>query len=378
MTICLIGAFDTKGTEYAFVRDRIQERGHQALTVNTGVLGSTDLFAVDVEADEVARAGGADLERLRERGDRGDAMRVMTAGAPAVVAGLHERGRIDAVLGMGGTGGTTVVTAAMRALPLSAPTVCVSTAAAGDVGPYLGTRGITMIPSIVDVAGINRISRIVLTRAAAAVCAMAEASPPADEADRPVIAASMFGNTTECVDACREQLTAQGYEVLVFHATGTGGRTMESLVHDGLVDAVLDITTTEWADTVCGGVFDAGPERLDAPGQMGIPHLIVPGCVDMANFGGHGHRPRALPAGGAHLLRVESVGDADAHRRRGERADGRGVRPQGERRRRTGRVPGPDAGRLHPGRRRTAVLRPRGRRGVSAGAQGRPARRHRG
>ena len=285
MTICLIGAFDTKGTEYAFVRDRIRERGHGVLTVNTGVLGSTDLFGVDVEADEVARAGGTELARLRERRDRGEAMRVMTAGAPAVVAELHERGRIDAVLGMGGTGGTTVVTAAMRALPLSVPTVCVSTAAAGDVGPYLGTRGITMIPSIVDVAGINRISRIVLTRASAAVCAMAEASPPADEADRPVIAASMFGNTTECVDACRERLTAHGYEVLVFHATGTGGRTMESLVRDGLVDAVLDITTTEWADTVCGGVFDAGPERLDAPGQMGLPHLIVPGCVDMANFG---------------------------------------------------------------------------------------------
>ena len=284
--ICLIGAFDTKGAEYAFVRERILERGHRVLTVNTGVLGSTELFPVDVEADQVARAGGTDLERLRQERDRGEAMRVMTAGAPAVLTSLHEQGRIDAVLGMGGTGGTTVVTAAMRALPLAIPTVCVSTAAAGDVAPYLGTRGITMIPSIVDVAGINRISRIVLSRAAGAVCGMVEAAPPAAAADRPVIAASMFGNTTECVDACREQLTGHGYEVLVFHATGAGGRTMESLVRDGLVDAVLDITTTEWADTVCGGVFDAGPERLDAPGQMRIPHLIVPGCVDMANFGG--------------------------------------------------------------------------------------------
>ena len=323
MTICLIGAFDTKGAEYAFVRDRIREHGHDVLTVNTGVLGSTDLFGVDVEADEVARAGGTELELLRERRDRGEAMRVMTAGAPAVVAGLHERGRIDAVLGMGGTGGTTVVTAAMRALSLSVPTVCVSTAAAGDVGPYLGTRGITMIPSIVDVAGINRISRIVLTRAAAAVCAMAASSPPPDEADRPVIAASMFGNTTECVDACRERLTAQGYEVLVFHATGTGGRTMESLVRDGLVDAVLDITTTEWADTVCGGVFDAGPERLDAPGQMGIPHVIVPGCVDMANFGGMDTVPERYRQAGrtfyewnpsVTLLRT----DAEENRRMGE------------------------------------------------------------
>lgn len=286
MTICLIGAFDTKGVEYAFVRERILQRGHQVLTVDTGVLGSTDLFPVDVGADRVACAGGTTLTALREVRDRGEAMRVMTAGAPVVVATLHEQGRLDSVLGMGGTGGTTVVTAAMRALPLSVPAVCVSTAAAGDVAAYLGTSGITMIPSIVDVAGINRISRMMLARAAGAVCGMVEVAPAAGAADRPTIAASMFGNTTECVDACREQLDGRGHEVLVFHATGTGGRTMERMVSDGVVDAVLDITTTEWADTVCGGVFDAGPERLDAPGQMGIPHLIVPGCLDMANFGG--------------------------------------------------------------------------------------------
>ena len=285
MTICLIGTFDTKGTEYAFVRDRILDHGHTVLTVNIGVLDSTDLFDIDVEANEVALAGGTDLKQLRDRNDRSEAIRVMAAGAQAIVTKLHQKDHIEAIFGMGGTGGTTVVTAAMRALPLSVPAVCVSTAASGDVSPYLGTSGITMIPSIVDVAGINRISRIVLTRAAAAICAMAAASLPEKIADQPVIAASMFGNTTKCVDTCREYLTRQGYEVLVFHSTGTGGRMMESLVRDGLIDAVLDITTTEWADTVCGGVFDAGNERLDGPGQMGIPHLIVPGCVDMANFG---------------------------------------------------------------------------------------------
>jgi uncharacterized protein (UPF0261 family) len=284
--ICLIGAFDTKGREYGFVRQRILDRGHEVLTVNTGIMGSTDLFPVDVEADKVAEAGGDSLAALRKKKDRGAAMKTMCAGAPAIVKALHDDGRLSAIVGMGGTGGTTVVTAAMRALPIGFPKVCVSTAASGDVAAYVGTKDIAMIPSIVDVAGINRVSRVVFSRAAGAICGMVEADAGGAEEDKPVVTASMFGNTTECVEACMEKLGAIGYEVLVFHATGTGGKTMESLVREGLVDAVLDITTTEWADTICGGVFDAGTTRLDAPGEMGIPHLVVPGCVDMANFGG--------------------------------------------------------------------------------------------
>jgi uncharacterized protein (UPF0261 family) len=286
MKIALIGAFDTKGPEYAFVRQQILARGHEVLTVNTGVLGTTELFAVDVESDRIAEAGGSSLSALRERKDRGEAMKVMCAGAPAVVRSLYDEGRFDGILGMGGTGGTTVVTSAMRALPVGVPKVCVSTAASGDVAVYVGTNDITMIPSIVDVAGVNRISRIIFSRAAGAICGMVETDVPKSGDDKPVITASMFGNTTECVNACMEALAAKGYEVLVFHATGTGGKAMEGLVNEGLVDAVLDITTTEWADTVCGGFFDAGPERLDAPGNAGLPHLIVPGCIDMANFGG--------------------------------------------------------------------------------------------
>ena len=283
--ICLIGAMDTKAADYAFVREQIRARGHDVLIVNTGILGTTELFPVDVEADQVAEAGGSRLEQLRETGDRGEAMRIMSAGAPVVVRALYDGGKISGILGMGGTGGTSVVSSAMRGLPVGFPKVCVSTAASGDVAAYVGTKDITMIPSIVDVAGVNRISRIIYARAAGAICGMVEANVPEIREDKPVIAASMFGNTTDCVNACVEQLAAAGYEVLVFHATGAGGRTMEALVDEGLVDAVLDITTTEWADTVCGGVFDAGPQRLDAPGRRGIPHLIVPGCVDMANFG---------------------------------------------------------------------------------------------
>jgi len=286
-TICLIGAFDTKGEEYAFVREQILARGHKVLAINTGIMGGfTNLFPVDVDAGDVAQAGGGSLAYLRERKDRGEAMKVMCAGAPVIVKGLYDDRKIDGIIGMGGTGGTAVVTSAMRVLPIGVPKVCVSTTASGDVAAYVGTKDITMIPSIVDVAGINRISRIIFSRAAGAICGMVEAGIPEGSGDKPVIAASMFGNTTPCVNACAERLSAEGFEVLVFHATGTGGKTMESLVREGWVDAVLDVTTTEWADTVCGGVFDAGPERLDAPGQMGIPHLIVPGCVDMANFNG--------------------------------------------------------------------------------------------
>ncbi|HAR95160.1 MAG TPA: UPF0261 family protein [Deltaproteobacteria bacterium] len=290
-TICMIGAFDTKDEEYAFLREQIIAKGHRILAVNTGITGSTKLFPVDVEADRVAEAGGGNLQELRGKMDRSEAMRVMCAGAPVIIKGLYDKGMFDGIIGMGGTGGTAVVTSAMRALPIGVSKVCVSTTAAGDVGTYLGTKDITMIPSIVDVAGINRISRIIFSRAAGAVCGMTAANVPSGAADKPLVAATMFGNTTPCVNACVATLSAEGYEVLVFHATGTGGKTMETLVTEGLIDAVLDITTTEWADTVCGGVFDAGAERLDAPGQMGIPHLIVPGCVDMANFGGLGTVP---------------------------------------------------------------------------------------
>lgn len=284
-TILLIGAFDTKGEEYAFVHDIIESRGHATLALHTGVFGASDHVRIDVNNDEVAEAGGTPIGDLQARKDRGEAMKVMSEGAGIVVRRLFDEGRFDGVIGLGGTGGSSVVTAGMRALPIGVPKVMVSTAASGDTSPYVGTRDIAMFPSVVDVAGVNRISRVIFTRAAGAICGMVESAPEPSADEKPIIAASMFGNTTECVDRCRVALTEKGYEVLVFHATGTGGRTMESLVDEGLVEAVLDITTTEWADEICGGVFSAGPTRLDAPGKAGIPHLIVPGCIDMANYG---------------------------------------------------------------------------------------------
>jgi uncharacterized protein (UPF0261 family) len=293
-TIALIGAFDTKAQDYSYLQECIHSRGHKTLTIDTSVLATTDHFTIDVSAQQLATAADTTLAELRASGDRGLAMTAMAAGAALVASRLYADGKFDAIIGMGGTGGTSVISAAMRALPLGVPKLCVSTAASGDTSAFVGLRDIVMMPSIVDVAGVNRISRGVYARAAGAICGMVETDlgSDGDRGDtRPVIAASMFGNTTECVEACATVLDKAGYEVLVFHATGTGGRTMEALVDEGLVDAVLDITTTEWADTICGGIFDAGKERLSAPGRQGLPHLIVPGCIDMANFGA----PESVP-----------------------------------------------------------------------------------
>lgn len=283
--ILIIGAFDTKGEEHAFLRERILEQGCEVLTMNFGVMGTTTAFEVDIESWDVASSGGEALAALQELGDRGAAMKIMAYGAAYQAEKLYKEGKIDGVIGMGGGGGTSVISAAMRALPLEIPKVCVSTMAGGDVSAFVGVSNLTMIPAIVDVAGLNRISRTIFTQAAGAICGMVRAKTPEVASDKPLIAASMFGNTTDCVTACQEALEKRGYEVLIFHATGAGGKTMESLADQQLLTGVLDITTTEWADEVCGGVLSAGPDRLSAPGRNGIPHLVVPGCVDMANFG---------------------------------------------------------------------------------------------
>jgi uncharacterized protein (UPF0261 family) len=209
----------------------------------------------------------------------------MAAGLTAVVRRLYQEGRLDGILGMGGSGGTSIATAAMRALPVGVPKLMVSTVGGGDVAPYAGTKDITFMPSVLDVAGLNRISRRIFANAAAAIAGMVAAQRPVESDDKPVIGASMFGNTTAAVDRSRARLEQAGMEVLVFHATGTGGRTMEDLVRDGQLQGLLDLTTTELADEVCGGVMSAGPDRGQAAPAAGIPVVFAPGCVDMANFG---------------------------------------------------------------------------------------------
>ena len=289
-TIAILGTMDTKGEEHAFVAGQIRERGHQVLIIDTGILQDPKLKP-DITRREVAGAAGIDLDQLIAKQDRGAAVDAMSQGAPIVVARLAHEKRIDGVISLGGGGGTAISTSAMRALPIGFPKLMVSTLASGNTAQYVGVKDIVMFPSIVDVAGLNRISREILTRAAGAICGMVEARPPRTE-DKPIIVASQFGNTTACVDHARKILEAAGYEVLVFHATGVGGRTMESLIESGMVAGVLDITTTEWADELVGGFLSAGSARLEAAAKLGVPAIVAPGCLDMVNFYG----PESVPA----------------------------------------------------------------------------------
>ncbi|MFG2072320.1 Tm-1-like ATP-binding domain-containing protein [Nonomuraea maritima] len=289
MAVLLLGTFDTKGGEYAYVRDLVAAAGQDVVLVDVGVMGGGTL-AADVGPEAVAAAGGADLEQLRRSGDRGAALRAMADGAAAVTRDLHARGLVSGMLALGGSGGSSVASAAMRVLPVGLPKVLVSTMAAGDVSAYVGQSDVTLMYSVVDIAGLNSISRQILGNAAAAVAAMSAAheqrraaGPPSG--DRPLVAATMFGVTTPAVDAARARLEELGYEVLVFHATGSGGRAMEALAAAGHFAGVLDLTTTEIADELVGGVLTAGPDRLTAAGAAGVPQVVSLGAVDMVNFG---------------------------------------------------------------------------------------------
>ncbi len=289
-TIAVLGTLDTKGQEHAYLAELIRQRAHQTLLIDTGS-GSAPTVSPDISREEVAAAGAIDLAGILTRQDRGEAVTAMASASAKLLSDLVASGRIQGVISLGGGGGTAISTTAMRVLPIGFPKVMVSTLAAGNVAPYVGTKDIVMIPSIVDVSGINRLSRTLLARAAGAICGMVEMEiPPAE--DKPLIAASMFGNTTECVNAAKTLLEKAGYEVLVFAATGTGGRIMESLIESGLITGVLDITTTEWADELVGGVLNAGPHRLEAAGKTGTPAIVTPGCLDMVNFG----EPASIPA----------------------------------------------------------------------------------
>jgi uncharacterized protein (UPF0261 family) len=283
-TVALVGTLDTKGEEFAFLRDWIQSCGLRTLTVDAGVLGDPP-FTPDVSRAAVAAAADEDLAALISRRDRGRSIQTMAVGAAATIRRLFEQGAIQGIASLGGSAGTTIATAAMRQLPVGFPKLMVSTLASGDVKPYVGTKDICMMYSVVDIAGLNAVSRKILGNAAAAICGMVTRREidPGDE--RPAIAATMFGVTTPCVTAARRRLEERGYEVLVFHATGSGGQAMEQLIQDGAFHGVLDITTTELADELVGGVLSAGPHRLEAAGLKGIPQVVCPGAIDMVNFG---------------------------------------------------------------------------------------------
>ena len=291
-TIAVLGTLDSKGAEHAFIADRIRASGHTALLIDVGT-GGPPQVPVDMTREEVAAAGALDLAPLIAQADRGACVSAMSRAAPALLAELQRSGRIQGVISLGGGGGTAIATAAMRALPLGFPKLMVSTLASGNTAPYLGTSDISMMPSVVDVAGLNSISKIVFARAAGAICGMVDAEPPA----RGGPAADRRQHVRQH-DRVRRRGQGDneehGYEVLVFHATGTGGRSMEALIQSRLVAGVLDITTTEWADEFVGGVLSAGPERLDAAAEAGLPAVVVPGCLDMVNFGEPASVPEAF------------------------------------------------------------------------------------
>lgn len=281
-TILLIGALDTKGEEYGFVKDLIENSGLSTLMMDTGILGDS-LITPDITTDEVAKAGGSTLKNLRDLGDRGMAVDVMIKGVQKLIPKLYEQGRFAGVLSLGGGAGTHIGTAGMRELPVGVPKLMVSTLASSDVSSFVDVKDITMMYSVVDIAGLNKISRSILANAAGAICGMVQQTVPKTD-NRPLIAATMFGVTTPYVSTVREKLEAAGYETVVFHATGSGGRAMEGLIRDGYFAAVADLTTTEWCDEVVGGVLSAGPYRLEAAAKAGIPQVVSVGALDMVNF----------------------------------------------------------------------------------------------
>jgi len=289
--VALVGTLDTKGPDFAFLAGRLRAAGAEVIVVDAGT-GEPDGLTPDVDGESVAAAAQTTRAELREAADRGRAVTEMGRGAALVVADLVARGRVGGVLAAGGSGGSSIAAQVMAALPVGLPKLLVSTMASGDVSPYVGAKDVCIMYSVVDVAGLNRISRLVLGNAAAAMAGMIAARDQAarDQAaqaadDRPLVAASMFGVTTPAVDAARDRLAELGYEVLVFHATGAGGRALEALAEARLVSGVLDLTTTELADDLVGGVLSAGPDRLTAAGAAGLPQVIAPGALDMVNFG---------------------------------------------------------------------------------------------
>jgi uncharacterized protein (UPF0261 family) len=285
--VLLVGTLDTKGHELAFLRDALRDAGVKSLVLDAGSLGKP-LIAADIARDEVFRAAGTTLAEVVAHGDRGHAVTKAAEGVAKLIAERSERGEIEGILSIGGSAGTTIGTAAMRAARFGVPKLMVSTLASGQTRHYVGGSDIMMLHSVADVAGLNRLTLTVLSNAAHAMSGMVlarRASRATVEENRPIVAATMFGVTTPCVDRARQILEARGCEVIVFHATGVGGQAMEGLIRDGQVDGVLDITTTELADELVGGVLSAGPERLEAAAKKGVPQVVSVGALDMVNFG---------------------------------------------------------------------------------------------
>ncbi|NLD17597.1 MAG: UPF0261 family protein, partial [Tissierellia bacterium] len=275
-TVCVIGTLDTKGQETFYIKELIEKLNLNTFVVDVGVFESE--FKADFTNQELVELVGEDISEIVKKNDRAHATEILAHAMSVALPKLFEEKRFDAVISLGGSGGTSIATSGMRNLPIGVPKIMISTMASGNTSPYVGTSDIIMVPSIVDVAGLNIISRQIFNNAVHALVGMVNYETKLEADDKPLIAASMFGLTTPAVSSAMKYLEEQGYEVLVFHATGTGGKTMENLVENGFFKGVLDITTTEWCDELFDGVLNAGPNRLEAAGLNAIPQVVSLGA----------------------------------------------------------------------------------------------------
>jgi uncharacterized protein (UPF0261 family) len=286
--VVLLGTLDTKGPEHAYVRDRLREAGVDVTLVDVGILGGPTVEP-DISAHVVARAAGTSLEELRTAGSasghRAIALEAMASGASALVAEWRRAGHCDGVMGLGGSGGSAIVSAVLRSLPIGVPKLLVSTMTSGDMRPYVGTRDLTLVHPVTDIQGLNRISRQVLANAAHAMAGMVRGLAATRQEDLPLVAISMMGVTTPGAQGIQARLEGAGLETIVFHANGAGGMAMEELITSGSVDGVVDLTTNELTSELYGGILSAGPSRLTAAGRRGIPQVIAPGALEVVNFG---------------------------------------------------------------------------------------------
>lgn len=286
--IAVIGALDTKADEFAFLTREISSLGHKSVVIDFGPFSTAEADVrrpgvAYIGPGQVADAAGIRLEELASRHDRSATLAVMSAGVGHLLGEMTDR--LDGVIGAGGSGATSVVTKAMRSVNFRCPLVIVSTLASVDIGRYIDGLACTVINPVVDVSGLNSITRSVLSSAAAAVCGMADRHVPIAADSGPRVAVSMFGITTAGVDRARALLEQAGLEVLVFHANDKGGNSLEMLAEDGVVTAVLDLTTTEMADAVVGGCLPASPRRFTTAGRLGLPQVVSLGALDTVNFG---------------------------------------------------------------------------------------------
>jgi uncharacterized protein (UPF0261 family) len=297
--IAVISTLDTKGPEAAFVKSRIEGAGHGVVLLDTGILDRRDPSGPqpDISADDIAREGGEDRAELAARSSeketRNRGIRAMSKGSAKILKQLYDEGRISGVIGLGGAQGTEICAYAMRALPLGVPKVMVSTVASGQTpfGIYTGTRDLTIMHSVADILGLNTLTRRVLANAAGAVVGMAEADLMEEESTSPKVGITIYGQTTPAALVIKPELEARGYEVFAFHCNGTGGRAMEELASEGLLDALFDLSTHEITDEIFGGIHAADSNRLLAGGLKGVPRLVVPGGLDLITLG----QPETVP-----------------------------------------------------------------------------------